>query len=315
MTMFPTHDPYFHLIKSVAEINGCKIDLIKNNQTTKTDSLCKGCISSDIQKLQYYLTGLKSERKDLISKLKDSYVDIMYKDRYVRAAYMLLYFPFYIEPIYYVTQTHINKLVNPDTSKIKICFIGGGPLPELLGLGKAISTIKSIKKINCTVLDIVPHWVTERDCCTKLMLKKEYFPGECNISHEKFDLWSEALVIPDIISEADIVVSQNCINDCPKGKEDILNKNFQSIWSDLKSESSLIIIDLCYQSVRNLLTKLQSLVRKTNGKVIQDIEFDELSRNNNSALNFSFSECEHIVSNLGQPKRYTKYHSVIYQKL
>jgi len=312
--MFPAHDPYFHLIKSVANINGCKLSLIRDNQNFSTHSICDKCNSSDQKSLQYFLTGLILEKQDLINRMGDSYVNVMYEDRYIRAAYMLLYFPFYIEPIYYVIKPYFRNIVKPNVSELKVCFIGGGPLPELLGLGKVISTINFIKKINCTVLDIFPHWTTERVCCTKPMLDEDYFGGECIIHHEKFDLWNENMIVPDIIREADLVISQNCINDCPREAENILNNNFRRIWKNLKTGSSLVVIDLYYSSVKNLLLNLQGIVEMEKDKVVQNVKHSEIIRNNPNGLDFSFKKCNHIEELLGQSKPHVKFYNVIFRK-
>lgn len=319
--MFPPHDPYFHLIKSVAEINGCNIKLVHNQQNNIFPA-CRACNALNEKEIEYFLYGLKAERQNLIDSLKESYVHIDYEKRFLRTAYMLLYFPFYIEPIYYVTLPHLTKILPGNNSEIKICFIGGGPLPELLGLGKALSTVSIVKKIKCTVLDLVQHWSTERKYCTQRMLKQEYFPNcECVINHQGFNLWKEITVSSfpsNVFEESDIIISQNCINDCPKGSEKTLYKNFQIIWNKLKKGSSLIIIDLYYEGVRNLLVNLQRTEPIKSGEIIKEVEKEgpsELSRINNNALNFSFSKCKHIEDNLGQTKLYVKYYSAIFKKV
>lgn len=59
---------------------------------------------------------------------------IPYDDADFRAAYLLAYFPYYIEPI-----CHVLEAANlPDslfaTGTLKATFFGGGPCPEALGL-------------------------------------------------------------------------------------------------------------------------------------------------------------------------------------
>lgn len=171
------HDPYYKLLKTVAEINGCQLDLIINRNYSTANEICRACNSNNSKNIQYFLAGLKLQVKELRSLLKGAFTNIDYSDRFTRTAYMLAYFPFYIEPIYYVTKSHINKLIGANTSEINICFIGGGPLPELLGLSKSISAKNNVSILNCSILDAFPYWITEREYCTKSLLE-DYFKGE-----------------------------------------------------------------------------------------------------------------------------------------
>lgn len=313
--MFPQHDPYFHLIQAVAEVNGCKIKL-EHQQQQCDFQVCHTCSALDETILQYFLAGLKTEKQNLIESLKESYVHIDYEKRFLRTAYMLLYFPFYIEPIYCVVIPHLTQILPKNKSEIKICFIGGGPLPELLGLGKALSTVKSVKKINCTVLDLVPHWRIERKHYTQKMMERDYFPiGECIIRQEKFNLWDEILIVPDIIKEADIIISQNCLNDCEQGKDEIVYNNFRVIWNNMKKGASLILIDLKYAHVEKLLSRIDQMCLVNHGEVLQELKYGEINRNNFADNDFSFKKCTHIEENLGQSKLYVKYYSTICKKV
>ncbi|MCC6254217.1 MAG: hypothetical protein IT276_04840 [Ignavibacteriaceae bacterium] len=313
--MFPPHDPYFHLIKSVAEINGCKIELVHNQQNNIFPT-CSACNALNQKKIEYFLYGLKVERENLMNSLSESYVHIDYEKRFLRTAYMLLYFPFYIEPIYYVMYPHIKELVPLNDSEIKVCFIGGGPSPELLGVGKAVSTIDYIKKINCSVLDLVKHWGTERKYCTQRMLKEDYFPnGECIIKHQDFDLWSKISNLPNFIKEANIIISQNCLNDCPQGRESTVFDNFLLIWDNMKVNSSLILLDLNYPNIFSLLSNIKEFILKKKGHVLQDLMKREIIRNNSNAADFSFKKCNHIEELLGKSKPHVKFYSLILRKI
>ena len=313
--MFPPHDPYFHLIKSVAEINGCKVGLVHNQQSNNLD-VCRICGTYDPKSIQYFLSGLKLVTQELIKTLGDSCVSVVYSDRYVRAAYMLAYFPFYIEPIFYFVNPHFDKLISAKCSKINICFLGGGPLPELLGLGKIISNRKSIQEIECTVLDNYSHWNTEREYCTKPMLLEEYsYVGDCKIDQVQFDFWSENLIVPNNILKADLVISQNCINDCPLGSLQFLKKNIVNIWNNMKSGASLVIIDLKYDRIKELLVKLQDYLKDKGGKIIQKVKYVELNRQ--GPTSFNFKKCWYIEELYLKPmtsKPYAKSFGVILQK-
>lgn len=306
------HDPYFKLLKTVAEINGCQLDLIINQNHSTTSEICRACDSNNSKYIQYFLAGLKLQVKELRSLLKGAFANIDYSDRFTRAAYMLAYFPFYIEPIYYVTQSHINKLIEANTSEINICFIGGGPLPELLGLSKSISAKNNVSKLNCSILDAFPYWITEREYCTKSLLE-DYFKGEVGMDSLTFNLWSNNLKIPKEIHNADLVVAQNCINDCPQNKFQTMKKNFQQIWKNMKKGSSIIILDLNYVTINELLKDLKVYFCKNGGIVIQDIIKDEKRPN--------IPKCQHLEELLFEQvdgliaRRSVKYYSLIVKKI
>lgn len=310
--MFPAHDPYFLLIQSIAEINGCKLELIFDQNHLTGNEICRACNPDNSKNIQYFLAGLKLQVKELRSLLKGTFANIDYSDRFTRTAYMLAYFPFYIEPIYNVTKSHINKLIEANTSEINICFIGGGPLPELLGLSKSISAKNSVSILNCSILDAFPYWITEREYCTKALLK-DYFKGEVGIVSLTFNLWSNNLKIPKEIHDADIVVAQNCINDCPKDKLSIMKNNFQMIWNNMKKSSSIIIIDLNYNTISDLLKDLKKYFSQNRGVIVQDIFWDERRPN--------IPKCQHLEELLFEQtdgllaRRTVKYYSFIVRKI
>ncbi|WP_407931551.1 hypothetical protein [Ignavibacterium album] len=276
------------------------------------NEICRCCNSNGSKDIQYFLAGLKLQVKELRSLLKGAFANIDYSDRFTRTAYMLAYFPFYIEPIYYVTKPHINKLLDAGFSEINICFIGGGPLPELLGLSKSISYTNNVKKLNCTVLDEFDYWVTERECCTKVLLS-DYYKGDVIINSFKFNLWSDKLTIPRAISNSDLVVAQNCINDCPQNKFKTMKNNFYQIWKNIKKGSSIIILDLNYDTINELLKELKEYFSNNEGVVIQDISKNEKRPN--------IPKCQHLEELLFErtdgllARRVVKYYSLIVKKI
>lgn len=306
------HDPYYKLLKTIAEINGCHLDLIINQNHSTTNEICRACNSNNYKNIQYFLAGLKLQVQELRSLLRNAFANVDYSDRFIRAAYMLTYFPFYIDPIYYVTKSHINELIEDNTPEIKIYFIGGGPLPELLGLSKSISTKKNVSILNCSILDAFPHWNTEREYCTKSLLE-DYFKGKVDLYHRDFDLWNNNLIVPTEINNADLIVAQNCINDCPKDKFAIMKNNFQIIWNNMKENSSIIILDLNYYTINDLLNDLKIYFCQNRGKIVQDIYNDEIRPD--------IPKCQHLEELLFEQvdglmaRRTVRYYSLIVKKI
>ncbi len=57
-----------------------------------------------------------------------------YHDGNFRAAYLLAYFPYYIEPIYYALAEAKPLFAERPNGVMNVAFLGGGPVPEALGL-------------------------------------------------------------------------------------------------------------------------------------------------------------------------------------
>ena len=84
---------------------------------------------------------------------------IPYDDAYFRAAYLIAYFPYYIEPVY-----HAMKAARlPDgffsRDSLKVALFGGGPCPELLGLAAFLKErAPRLARVEATVFDRQPAW-------------------------------------------------------------------------------------------------------------------------------------------------------------
>ena len=146
------------------------------------------------------------------------------------------------------------------------------------------------------------------------MLNADYFPnGKCIIKHQDFDLWSE-IEVSNVIKESDVIISQNCLNDCPRGREMTVVNNFQLIWNDMKVNSSLIFVDLYYSNVLSLLSNIKTIIIKKKGQVLQDLKYREIIRNNSNGADFSFKKCNYIEYLLGTSRPHVKFYSLILRK-
>ncbi|HIJ80289.1 MAG TPA: hypothetical protein HPP76_01110 [Desulfuromonadales bacterium] len=84
---------------------------------------------------------------------------IPYNEIDFRSAYLLAYFPYYIEPICHVLEA--AKL--PDSlfasGTLKAAFFGGGPCPEALGLAAYLrKRARRLANVEATVFDRQPGW-------------------------------------------------------------------------------------------------------------------------------------------------------------
>lgn len=78
----------------------------------------------------------------------------------MRTAYMLAYYPFYIETIHRVLD-RINAvdLAEMFFKQMEVCFYGAGPAPEMLGF---VSYLKlhqpQVEKLQVFLFDAARHW-------------------------------------------------------------------------------------------------------------------------------------------------------------
>lgn len=133
--MFPAHDPYHILIPSLARYWNYNVQLSEQNAHPLPKSNCDYC-----DELTDQLKVLLNGWRPYLQQVRDAYsrvpTNFDYNSRYQKGIYMLAYFPFYIEPIYYSLENDIEQISSRE--KITISILGGGPLPELIGIVKLI---------------------------------------------------------------------------------------------------------------------------------------------------------------------------------
>src|SRR5258706_3366777 len=108
------HDPYTPLLQEIFLIN----------DDADTDERKREII----RKSQKYVLELRQAYRSSPS-------DVDYSNRHKRAAYLLAYYPHNIESLYHVLNDlpfdEMEKTF--DKSKIRACFFGAGPAPEVIG--------------------------------------------------------------------------------------------------------------------------------------------------------------------------------------
>jgi ribosomal protein RSM22 (predicted rRNA methylase) len=254
--------PYIILLEGVSGLLQTNIDIAQEG-TPNFIEHCEQC-STTSDNIDIFLAGLKDEVKKLWEAYRSYPVTIDYSKRYVRAAYMLSYFPYYIEPIYYIlNQINNGRVLFQNKSEINVGFLGGGALPELVGLVKYISHNENeIQKINAIVFDITPHWISERESCTMALID-EYLNHDLDVKSIIVNLWDENFLIDDSIKKLDLIVLQNSINEASEDRKQIFRDNLSKIWNDIPNGAIFVIIDLNYRAVSNFISNfINSLKEK-----------------------------------------------------
>jgi len=268
--MFPAHDPYHILIPSLAKYWNYDVQLTKQREQPHPKLSCSYC-----EELSDQLKTLLNGWKPYLQQVRDAYsgapTKFDYNSRYQKGIYMLAYFPFYIEPIYYTLENFYKQIFLQEKNKLTISILGGGPLPELLGVAKLIDEKRNdIQVISVKIFDKHESWKAEFENCTQPLIPN-YFKQK--VSYERFEVDLSNIednIIDEIVS-TDIVILQNTINDIALNKYNLLRNSLLKIWNSLSSNNLFIIIDLNFNEVWSLMSQIQKDLVKLGGEIISGL--------------------------------------------
>ncbi len=311
--MFPPHDPYHIIIPNLSNYLGCQIELSDRINNPSPRQSCNYCNDLTNQ-LNVLLNGLRPFLQQVRNAYSRVPTSFDYNSRYQKGIYMLAYFPFYIEPIYYSFEGYENSINLMEEDTITISILGGGALPELLGLSKLIGERRGdIRVINVKVFDIYQNWNAEIGNCTKGLIP-HYYSGEVLINTYQADLIN--LSNEDIlnISDADIIVMQNTINDLAPENYGLLKNNLVHVWNNLNQGSHIIIIDLNFNEVRQVMKSVEEELIQAGGKVLSSLNLIPVEHQPNIPF------CSHLERMLFSnqsgllPRRRVNYYRFIMKK-
>jgi len=271
-----SHDPFRIILKGCLTQCGIQVN-VEEDRIFDHDRDCRyecPCIEPD-ESIIALFESFKPFIRCLRQKYKGEGVCVDYADKNFRRAYMLAYYPYYISPVCQtLTVCNYHELIGPKADLYTCCF-GGGPLPELIGIAKYVNSfLKEMWMIDCTVFDLNKEWQEERELYT-LHLAGHYYDGLINLHDKIIDLWSEELPSPEEVANSDLVLFQNCFNDCPPQKYDVLKKNIATIWEKMLVNSTMIIIDLAYGSVVNLMREIEAMINNLRGEIVKPVTFND----------------------------------------
>ncbi|MBL1215286.1 MAG: hypothetical protein HND52_18115 [Ignavibacteriae bacterium] len=281
---------YKILLEKITDLLESRISLQQGGDA-QTVGICEVC-KCETPNIDYLLAGLKDKVIELWQAYKNYPIKVDYADRYVRAAYMLSYFPYYIHPIYHVLNVNRNSILDK-IEELNVGFLGGGALPELVGLTKYVSIQKkNIININVTVFDSTTHWNTERSSVTEPLIKN-YYPGNFKIESTIVNLWDKKISVSSTIKRLDVLVLQNTINEATDEGKEILKMNLIKIWNELAQGAIFIIIDLNYAEISSFINDLsQSIINK---EILQELRKDSVTN--------ALPRCYFIQDKLFDPSR------------
>ena len=112
-----------------------------------------------VEDTELYRNAEASERfRNDVKKLRESYAkpfcDTDYNDYEIRKAYMIAYYPYYIEPARYVVENFVVPMFNEP----ELHFFACGPCPELYGTLLALRDKNFRGKIFVNTYDVESEW-------------------------------------------------------------------------------------------------------------------------------------------------------------
>lgn len=249
-----------------------------------------------------YPQGLKAEAPDSIQRDKEGVRNLRQDyagsepctsyDQNCARSYMLAYYPYNIETVYHILQQIPEQIPKPKDGKtLKVAFLGGGPMPELLGLSYALRAYRpEVKCLDAVVFDKNnEEWSQYRAGCT--------IPSAANYGGQTIELKEEVCdflgcakcsteCCQEILATADIVVMQNCITDIINSRDRegcAADFAFANIFGKLKPGAIFVICDLHYPNTKQALEECINIVEgmELGGKVLLEETGDGLRYESN----------------------------------
>lgn len=245
------HDPYSPILEALRVINCCDTD----------DRL---------------LERLRLSRpivRDLRAAYSECPCHVDYSSEHTRAAYLLAYYPFYIEIIH----TELSKLPEEflpaswNNESLTACFWGGGPCPEVVGWLAYLS--EHCPNIQSVIVYIFDKYAESWNICseiTRSFVLPSYWDGNLEIHAIPCDLLDlDALSNPlarEAITTSNFFVMQNWLNDQPGTSTSFDNcesiiQNIMTMVENAPDDSLFLFADLNFTRVRNLYRVIERQVQ------------------------------------------------------
>lgn len=217
------------------------------------------CHSNNIPKSN--LGSAASEMREPVQHIRKLYRQpigrtLPYEDPEFRSAYLLAYFPYYIEPICHVL--HKEKL--PDSffsnDAFKVAFLGGGPCPEVLGLAAYLKKkAPRLSKVEATVFDRQSGWDRIQQELVPSMMPS-YKSG-----HTTFSVESKSCDLVDLectcgMEDKDIIVAQNLLTEVYTDKQMAIETFERFIRSS--QCRYIVFIDNMYPQIMEMMNELSA---------------------------------------------------------
>lgn len=191
---------------------------------------------------------LRETIRHTVCELRKSYrkpfCDTDYGAEENRKAYMIAYYPYYIEPARYVVENFVAPQISP-RELIKADFFASGPCPELLGTVAALKKMERCIQVDVQTYDLQPNWFPYQQMTFKLAEKLLKVSAPAVIL-----AYTEGRI------ETDIFFMQNYLSHMPCQNTDKFLKDFSAVAARTNSKTFFVFVDLKYDSTTMVFRRL-----------------------------------------------------------
>lgn len=225
------------------------------------------------QSFEDYLQSLKTPAKQLWESYRSNQVTVNYSDPSTQAAYLIRYYPHYVQMTYEILQQCSETFAFGE--KVNACLFGAGPCPEVAGLAQFLTKYyPQTNAIFVQVYDIASdQWSLSRSI-TKDFVIPNLWKGQFSGNARNLDLCSAHSFqsVSESIKNSHLFVFQNCLNEI--WNISTTKENIKFLLESAPLNSFIVIGDLRYAQNRYILEDIAEFVQITNHYKI--IMLDEL---------------------------------------
>ena len=238
-----------------------------NNLSKLYDLILDGLYSSyDVQSEEdkkLFLSSLKPYVTQLRTRFKNKQVKVDYRDKNVQAAYLIAYYPSYVEMTHEILNRHKRDEIKVLPSKnrtLNVCLFGAGAAPEAIALLNFINQNNlDIEQVNIYAYDIFAStWNFSLDLARKFIIPDFCQSKRVQLISLTLDLCQYSVFegILQQIQNSDLFVFQNCLNELNNINAAI--ENIKYLANNMNQESRLIIADLSgHSAVIRITTRIE----------------------------------------------------------
>lgn len=248
-----------------------------------------------------------------------------------RKAYMLAYYPYYVEPAFQIVRHYVIPALRERQAFypiLNMAFFAGGPCPELYGTLKALKDARLHGRANITILDWESGWQPQQQISWQLCKED----GLVHRGDEGRFIYRCNNLVPctrcphggscrqRIHDQADIYFLQNYLSHVERSATETFLDKMHATLEKAKRGAIFVILDLKYASSRTIMSKLAARVQG-NGNLPVSVIGTNLCKGGKPV----WSRCPYEMPAEVQakifrgddgfvPKRWTKYYYLVLQK-
>lgn len=207
--------------------------------------------------------------------------DSYYEREEARRAYMIAYYPYYIEPARQLVASQVVAALWAQREHypvLRLAYFAAGPCPELYGTMQALHRTALYDRAEVTVLDAEPGWRPQQELTWRLCQREGLLNTEdicCSVAgcdnQRSCDSCTRAVECRhDLYDETDVYFMQNYLSHVSPDEVQLMIGQLRERLIRAKAGAVFVLIDLDYAVVQDVLqsvcTQLPSrvFVRSTN---------------------------------------------------